>query len=54
MFIVQLFIKYSSFIGGIKVKVLRFISPQVAEKLDCYYQALDGEPILEIQMCVFT
>jgi len=24
----------------------------VAEKLDCHYQALDGEPFLEIQMCV--
>ena len=27
---------------------------QVAEKLDCHYQELDWEPILEIQMCVFT
>ena len=32
MFIVQLFIKYSSFIGGIKVKVLRFISPPSRRK----------------------
>jgi len=23
-------------------------------KLDCHYQALDGEPLFEIQMCVFT
>ena len=28
--------------------------PQGAEKLDCHYQALDGEPFLEIQICVFT
>jgi len=28
--------------------------PQVADILDCHYQALDGEPLLEIQMCVFT
>ena len=27
--------------------------PQVAQKLGCHYQALDWEPFLEIQMCMF-
>jgi len=29
-------------------------SPQVAEKLGCYYQAFNWEPFLGIQMCMFT
>ena len=32
---------------------VRLISPPVAEKLDCHYQELDGEPFLGIQMCMF-
>ena len=27
--------------------------PQVAENIDCHYQALDGEPFLKIQIIQF-